>query len=308
MGKIATALQTFGLTTKKYSPEILAAVGGIGTIAAIVLACKATTKASDILEEHKKSVEEIHEVKDSEEYAEEYDEKDYRKDLTIVYSHTVLKLVKLYGPAILTAAGSLFCMFAAVNILRKRNAALTMACTTLASAFANYRQRVKDRYGEDTEFEIYHDIREVKEVEVTTDKNGKEKTKEKKVKIPSGVASPFTIVFDESCPLWTGDREVDMCQIRNIERYCNDMLIAHGDLEVNEVRREFGKGKIREGQIFGWVYRKNNKNGDNYVDFRITKDSKNYLDFMNKKNDFIILDLNCDGDILQYLPSCGRGR
>ena len=308
MGKIATALQTFGLTTKKYSPEILAAVGGIGTIAAIVLACKATTKAGDILEEHKKSVEEIHEVKDSEEYAEEYDEKDYRKDLTIVYSHTVLKLVKLYGPAILTAAGSLFCMFAAVNILRKRNAALTMACTTLASAFANYRQRVKDRYGEDTEFEIYHNIQEKEEVEVTTDKNGKEKTKVKKVKLPSGTASPFAIVFDESCPLWTGDRETDICQINNIERFCNDRLIANGILTLNDVRKEFGLDPIQEGQIFGWVRRKNNPMGDNYIDFRATKDSKNYLDFMNKKNDFIILDLNCDGDILQFFPSCNKIR
>lgn len=315
MGKISTAIQSVGLTAKKYSPEILAAVGGIGTIAAIVLACKATTKASDILEEHKKSVEEIHEVKENEEYAEEYDEKDYKKDLTIVYSHTVMKLVKIYGPAILTAAGSLFCMFAAVNILKKRNAALTMACTTLASTFANYRQRVKDRYGEDKEFEIYHDIRETEEVEVTTDKNGKEKTKVKKVKLPGGMGTPFAITFaptfgkDEEGnpiknPYWTGDRDTDICQIRAIERYCNDMLIAKGKLTLNEVREQFGLPGIREGQFFGWVRRKNNPNGDNYIDFRIVKDSVNYLDYMNKKNDFIILDLNCDGDITNYYPTC----
>lgn len=39
------------LQLKKHSPEILVISGVVGTVAAGVMACKATTKASDILEE-----------------------------------------------------------------------------------------------------------------------------------------------------------------------------------------------------------------------------------------------------------------
>ena len=304
MGKLASTFNVVGFALRKHSPELLAAASAVGTVAAVVLACKATTKAGAILEAHKEQIEQIHEVKNDKEFAEEYAEKDYKKDLTIVYSKTILELGKLYGPAILMTTGALFCLFASVSILKKRNAALTLACATLADAFSKYRERVKTRYGDDVEWDIYHGVEEKEEVTVETDKNGKEKTKTKKVKIASGTATPFAIVFDESNPNWTGDREMDMCFIKNIERYCNDVLIARGFLTVNQVREEFGLEWIEEGQLFGWVYMKNNPIGDNYVDFRLMSDSKNFMDYMNKKNDFVILDMNCDGNIIEYLPSC----
>ena len=306
MGKLSTAFSAIGFKVKKYSPELLAVAAGVGTCAAIVLACKATTKAGAILEEHKKAIEDIHEVKESEEFSEEYDERDYKRDLTIVYSNTGIKLAKLYAPTILTAAGALFCMFAAINILRKRNAALTVACATLADAFSSYRQRVRDRYGEDAEFAIANDIQEIEEKTGEVDKKGNEKTK--KVKVPSGTANPFAIVFDSSNPNWTGDREVDMCFIKAVQRFCTDRLVSRKFLTLNQVREEFGIDWIEEGQVIGWVYKKNNPVGDNIVDFHLVDDSKNFLDFMNGKNDFIILELNCDGYILDQFPSCDGSR
>ena len=326
MGKVATTFNAIGLALKKHSPELLAVASGVGTLAAVVLACKATTKAGAILEEHKAQVEQIHEVRNNEEFSEEYTDKDYKKDLTLVYSKTIVKLGKLYGPAIFMTAQAIFCLFAAVSILKKRNAALASTCAALLSSFSNYRQRVKDRFGEDVEWEIANDIHEVETTVVETDKNGKEKTKTKKVKIASGTATPFAIVFQEYIkppvydekgnvidpgvrnPNWTGDREMDMCFITNVERYCNDMLIARGFLTLNQVREQFNLPFISEGQFFGWLYMKNNPIGDNYIDFRLMKDSQNFLDYMNKKNDFVILDMNCDGNIIEYLPSCDGSR
>lgn len=309
MGKLKTALTTIGLGCKKYSPEILIVTAGIGTVAAVVLGCRATTKAQEVLEEHKAALDEIHEMKDldgniKKEYEEQYDEADYRKDLSIVYSKTIIKLVKVYGPTILTALGALFCMFASVNILRKRNAALAMACTTIMNSFADYRERVKKRYGEDTEFEIYNGIEEEEVVEVTTDKKGNEKTKVTKHKIPSGTASPFAICFDETNPNWTGDRDTDMCWLNSVQNYCTDYLISHGILFLNDVRKELGLEPTNEGQFFGWRYVKNNPSGDNCVDFRLKNDSVNFLDWMKRKNDFVMLNLNCDGVVVDYLPSC----
>lgn len=306
MGKLSTALNAVGFKVKKYSPELLIVAAGLGTCAAIVLACKATTKAEEILEEHKKAIDQIHEVKDNEEFVEQYTDDNYKKDLTIVYSNTVVKFIKLYGPTILTAAGALFCMFAAVNILRKRNAALTVACATLADAFSSYRQRVRDRYGDEVEFEIANDIHEIEEKTGEFDKKGNEKVK--KTKVPSGVANPFAIVFDSSNPNWSGDREVDFCFIKSIQTYATDRLRSRKFLTINQIREEFGLDWIEEGQVLGWVYKKDNPVGDNIVDFHIMDDSKNFLDFMSGKNDFIILELNCDGYILDQFPSCDGSR
>ena len=45
-----------GFKVKKHSPEILVVVGVAGVVTSTVMACKATTKAGDILEEHQKDI------------------------------------------------------------------------------------------------------------------------------------------------------------------------------------------------------------------------------------------------------------
>ncbi len=47
----------FGLKVKKYSPEILIGVGIVGTVASGVMACKATLKINDILDDSRDKVE-----------------------------------------------------------------------------------------------------------------------------------------------------------------------------------------------------------------------------------------------------------
>lgn len=308
MGKVTTTFNVIGLALKKHSPELLAVASGVGTLAAVVLACKATTKAGAILEEHKAQIEQIHEVKDNEEYSEEYTDKDYKKDLTLVYSKTIVKLGKLYGPAILSTVGAILCLFAAVSILKKRNAALASTCAALLSSFSNYRQRVKDRFGEDVEWEIANDIHEVEETYVETDKKGNEKEKTKKVKLPGGLASPFAFVFDPSNPNWTGDRDIDLCWLTAQQRYQNDLLRAEKLRFNNEIWYDMQFPRTQEGAMMGFVYCKNNPNGDNEIDFGIRKDSKNFLDWYSGKNDFLILELNSDGYVYDKLPSCKGSR
>ena len=51
-----------GFQVKKHSPEILVVVGVAGVVTSTVMACKATTKAGDILEEHKNQMNAIDQV------------------------------------------------------------------------------------------------------------------------------------------------------------------------------------------------------------------------------------------------------
>ena len=49
---LKTAVSKGGLKIKKYSPEILMVAGITGVVGAAVLACKATLKCEDLIDEH----------------------------------------------------------------------------------------------------------------------------------------------------------------------------------------------------------------------------------------------------------------
>lgn len=49
MNKATKAFYKVGFTLKKHSPEILVVAGVVGTVVSAVLACRATTKVSEIM-------------------------------------------------------------------------------------------------------------------------------------------------------------------------------------------------------------------------------------------------------------------
>ena len=105
--KVTSAVNTATIKVKKHSPEILIVAGVVGTVASAVMACKATTKLSTVVEEHKKDVNAVHECSENEEIKADYSQEDAKKDLTIIYAQTGVKLVKLYAPAIALGALSM---------------------------------------------------------------------------------------------------------------------------------------------------------------------------------------------------------
>ena len=94
INKATRLLSSTQYQIKKHSPEILMVAGIAGTIVGTVLACKATTKVSEIIEEKNKNVEDVHTC--LEDNTKEYTEEDSKKDLTIIYAQTGVKLFKLY--------------------------------------------------------------------------------------------------------------------------------------------------------------------------------------------------------------------
>ena len=93
MNKITRAFGKATLTLKKHSPEILVVAGIVGTVTSAVMACKATTKAGDIVEKMKKDLDDIHKASELEDV--DYTEEDIKKDTTIVYAQTGIKFAKL---------------------------------------------------------------------------------------------------------------------------------------------------------------------------------------------------------------------
>lgn len=290
-------------TLKKHSPEIMIIAGAIGTVTAAVMACKATTKLPEVLDEAKEGIEEIHEALELNDA--NYTEKEYKVDLTRAYVKTGVELVKLYGPSVTLGVLSMGTVFASNNILRKRNASLTAAYATVDGAFKRYRKNVVEQYGADADKALRYDIKK-QEIEITeTDAKGKEKTVKKTVDV-SGMDptqySEYAKFFDEGCKEWTKDPEYNLAFLLSQQNYVNDALKSKGHIFLNEVYDLLGIRRTKAGQLVGWIYDENNPVGDNFIDFGIYDCYKQpNKDFVNGYERSILLDFNVDGDILSKI-------
>ena len=297
--KLMKTYKKVELKAIKHSPEILAGVGVVGVVGSLVMACKATTKLSDILEDSKEQLDKIKEVAADPAYEEKYSQDDAKKDTTITYVQTGVKVVKLYAPSVILCASSLGCLLASNNILKKRNAALSAAYMTVDKSFKEYRKRVADRFGEEVEKEIRYNI---KAEEITkVDEDGNEVTET--VKIMDGTDDPnsysdYARFFDESCAAWQNDAEYNLTFLKAQQQYANDLLKAKGRLFLNEVYRMLGIDETKAGQVVGWVYNPDNPTGDNFVDFGIYNMQRERVRaFVNGYEPNILLDFNVDGVI-----------
>lgn len=302
--KATRAFHQVGFQLKKHSPEILVVTGVVGTVVSAVMACKATTKVSTIMDKTKSDIDTIHECVNNPELAEAYTEEDSKKDLVIVYAQTGLELAKLYGPSVILGAASITSILAGHNILRKRNLALAAAYQVVDTGFKQYRGRVAERFGEQMDKELKYDIK-AKEIEETVvDKKGKEKTVTKTVEVANPVAaqSPYTICFDETCSGWQRDAEANKFFLLRQQDWANERLQSRGYLFLNEVYDMIGARRTKAGQVVGWVYDENNPVGDNYIDFGIfdihSEAARNFVNGLEKS---IWLSFNVDGDILNNL-------
>lgn len=303
---VNSATRTFnraGLKLKKHSPEIMVTAGVIGVVASAVMACKATTKASSIVDEMKEEMDKIHKAADMVD-EEIYSEEDLKKDTSIVYIQTGVKFAKLYGPSIALGALSITSILVGHNILRKRNLALAAAYTAIDTSFKAYRGRVVERFGKELDKELRYNIK-AKEVEETVidEKTGKEKVVNKTIDVVDpNEYSDYARFFDDGCNGWSKDPEFNLMFLKQQQSYANDLLKSRGHLFLNEVYDLLGIQRTKAGNIVGWIYDEKNPVGDNFVDFGIYDINRpKNRDFVNGYERTIILDFNVDGDILSLM-------
>ena len=301
---------------KKASPTIMIVGAAIGGVTAAVLACKATIKAQDILNEHNTAVKTIHTTKEQIEQGviqldegESYTEKDFKNDITTTYVQTGLKLAKVYAPAVTLGAVSLGCMFGSHHIMSKRNASLTAAYIALDKAFAEYKSRVSNRFGSRVQEELEHNIKAVELESKSTNEQGVEETIKEYKDIAMQHTSPYTCIFDETVDTWQPDNMMNRNYLFLMEQSANKRLRIQGHLFLNDVLASLGTNggvtlKTPEGQIVGWIYDPNDPTRQSHVDFGVT----NYVEgdealnsFINGGERSVMLRFNCDGPIIDKI-------
>lgn len=297
---VEKASRTFckaGLKLKKHSPEILVVGGVVGLVTSGVMACKATTKLSAILDDSKEQIELFDKVSANPEMVnEEYTVEDAEKDKKIVKVQTAVKVAKLYAPSIAVGVVSIGAIFASNNIMRKRNVALGAAYATVDRAFKDYRNRVVDRFGEELDKELRYNLKTKEVKETVEDENGKKKTVKRNIKyMDSPMPSEFAVIYDDGCAGWTKDPEDNKFFLIQQQRYANERLKRRGYLSLNEVYELLGFPSTKAGQVVGWLYdcKDPNYKGDDFVDFGLYNvDYEPNRDFVNGYERNIILDFN----------------
>ena len=302
INKATRLLSSTQYKVKKHSPEILMIAGITGTIVGTVLACKATTKVSEIMEEKNKLVEDVHTCLNDKEI--EYTEEDSKRDLTIIYAQTGVKLFKLYAPAIGVMALSFASIIAGHKVLKKRNIAIAAAYAAIDKGFKQYRKNVIEEFGESVDQQMRFGLKS-KEVK-KKDKDGKT-VKETEYYIdpdsnPLDNISEYARFFDATSNNFEKDPEYNMMFLRRQQDYANEMLKSRGHLFLNEVYDLLDIPRSRAGQVVGWVYDKDgNTNGDNYVDFGLYRNDQGTRRFINGLEYNILLDFNVDGVIYDMI-------
>ncbi len=141
------------LIGKKHSPTIMFAGGVIGVAGTVILACRATLKVNDLLDESDKTRLEI-----QTRVSENYSETDRKKDNLYLSIQTMAQVTKLYAPAIGLSVVSVGLLTGSHMTLSRRNVALTAAYKAVEESFEAYRDRAREVLGEEKEYELYRGV------------------------------------------------------------------------------------------------------------------------------------------------------
>ena len=196
------------LFLSKHASTILTCVGGAGVIVTSVMAAKATPKALALVEEAKAKNEELTKL-------------DY-----------VIVALPAYIPAIATGVSTIACIFGA-NILNKRTqASLASAYALLNRSYNEYRAKVIELYGDDTNGKIKEGIAKDK---YTGD--GKLKDSDKQ------------LFYDDYSGRYFESTIKDVLQA---EYNLNREVAQNGGAFLNDFYNELGLPETEYGDYLGW--------------------------------------------------------
>lgn len=297
--------------TAEHSPQILMAAGVASIVGGIVLTIKNNTRASDILIDRSEAIRGLNELHDDnpDQYTEEMVATDIRK----VNLTSSIGLVKTYAPGVLLTATGIVEMVLAHRELTTRYQNLMSYTSSLATAFAAYRQRAKEIYGEDADDRIMYG-KEKKKVTIreVDPETGEEKTHKEEVDVctnPFGV-SQYAVYFDkDTTSEFDENDDQNLGYILGCQSQANDRLQCSRFhigpkkkiLTLNEVYEMLGFPQTVEGSIVGWSL--DSKDGDHQVIFNVQKVAREDYDGADTYHKCYLIDFNVDGPVTNQMIS-----
>lgn len=299
---------------KKISPELLI-IGGVGcVIGATVMACKATKKAEDIMDQVDNDVEAIREkaieVTGKDENGNDITgvvlTKEDKHDILMTKAYGLGNLVRVYAPAVALGTAGIAMIFTSHGIMKKRNGALLASYNALDAAFRSYRERVlaeedgkeRDRrYLTGERARIESGPVELAEGELDELMNPDEiaEVNRQAMREAHGAAlGPYTFIFDQfTSSFWSSYALNNLNRIRQVEQWANSQLRLNGHVFLNDVLDELGMDKVPWGQLVGWI--RGSADGDAMIEFLAEEQEASINCDIGTACRPIYLDFNCEG-------------
>ena len=290
--KFAGKLGKTGIILKAKSPEILIGAGIVLVLGGTYMACRATSKAKDVIQKRNDEIDEIKNCEDDQilhlpENCTEQEikaiHKETKSDIFVAHVRCGWELTKLYAPAIAMEAAGIGCFLGAHGIMRKRNAALMAAYEATDKAY----RRLK----EERDKGLLTDGSECKEGEKLVEKKDED---QKNCPFNSDLG-PWAFMFDEDCNVWKPSDSTLLMEAKAVERSLTNRLNAGRTIFLNDIRTAFGEdipGPNLEGQIICW----DKTLGDTEIDLGLPR-SEDYIFgksfWINPKGGHKIQDLPC---------------
>lgn len=290
----------------KRAPQI-AVVAGVGMfVGATICACKETIAAKEVIDDAKDV---LQQCEDSFTEEKVYNDKKsgevkpytfdvYQHDTRTIFLQTVVKLLKIYGPAILLTVGGVTCIFWAFKTLNKALIGANLALQTLNAKYDRLYQFAVNEHGEAKIKDVVDGVTVARKEKVKNPETGK--MEEKVVyDVPDNIPSNWIIWGPEDSG-WENEESYRLAYLNRIQSYMTDSLYVRDLIWLSEVVDMFGKHNFDEQEeefrVTGWVG-PNNPNFDSDV-----MDGKIIIDHRVLDDGRWLLTFNTDGMLLPYLP------
>lgn len=244
MGKnqaIQKMLHESGLYIRKYSPVALSCVASVGVVVTAVVAVKATPKAVVLIHEDSRK------RHDGDPYA-------YTK------KEAVAAAWKCYIPAVALGVSAIACIIGANALNRRQQVALTSAYAFVQNSYKEYKDRLKELYGEETHNAIMDSIIKEKCKDISISASGGWYASS--LDFGEGTKHEVRRIFYDSFSQRYFESTIE--RVIQAEYHLNRNFMFAGAIPLNDFYEFLGLEKIDLGDVVGW----SSVNGDIYwIDF-----------------------------------------
>lgn len=280
-------------------------------IAAIVAMAKQAPKAEKVLVPSNKKITKLkEEMKDTEAIANKLvNVNDHKKEIKKIQRATFKSLVKIYSVPVIFTGLSLTFMGTSYKVMRDKQIAIGAAYITLENAFKSYRNRVKEKVGQEIENEIYRDIRDVKITRQIEDpETGELKNIEETIK-RSYSGGPYELWFDAASVLFSRSGRTNYETLMIKWEEANNLLKMNGYLFLFDVidilqipKSTISKDLLIVSKSVGWIYDEFDSSKQNWIDFGICNQDRTAneigKELLDNIENTVLLSFNPDGNIL----------
>lgn len=211
------------LFLKRNASTILTCLGGIGVVTTAVLTAKATPKALRVIEEAKE---------------------EKGEDLTVM--ETIVVAGPKFVPAMVIGAATVTCIVGA-NVLNKRKqAALISAYALIDRSYNEYKDKLKELYGEETHQSIVDAIaiEKAEDMQITA----VNLCSACDMSLEENYSEPV-LFYDEFASRYF---EATIEQVLMAEYHANRNLVLRGYVPLNEFYEFLGIAPTEHGDTVGW--------------------------------------------------------